>query len=228
MATAAQERGVDRESIFEQLRLEILDGSLHPGEALREVALATRFGVSRTPIREVLSRLEDAGLAVRKTRGLEVQSVDPQTVIQVYDMRILLEEEVAGQAALDRSMRDLLHLRALLDRDRALTDLSDPIVIRSNLEFHSAVWAASHNLVLHDLLTRLSSHLVHAPHSTLTVGNRWEEALEEHAALVAAIDDRDAARARAIARQHFTTARQIRLDLLQQMVADQELRPLDS
>lgn len=205
---------MDREQIFMALRAEILDGTLAPGAALREVALAERFEVSRTPVRDALSRLEQAGLLVRAQRGLEVQSVDPQTVMQVYDVRILLEEQIAGDAALNRTVREVLRLEALVQRDRELDASDDAVMRRSNLEFHRAVWGAAHNPVLEELLERLSHHLVHAPHSTLSVGGRWQEALDEHAELLEAIDQRDAEAARAVARKHFETARSIRLDIL--------------
>lgn len=205
---------MDREQIFLTLRSEILDGTLAPSTSLRETALAERFEVSRTPVRDALSRLEQDGLLVRAHRGLEVQSVDPQTVMQVYDVRILLEEQVAGDAALNRTVRDVLRLEAMVERDRAIQDHDDVVLRRSNLEFHRAVWSAAHNPVLEELLERLSHHLVHAPHSTLSVGDRWNEALEEHAALLAAIQDRDPATARDVARQHFETARSIRLGIL--------------
>ena len=204
----------DRESIYRTLHAEILDGTLGPGTPLREVALAERFEVSRTPVRDALSRLEQAGLLTRAQRGLEVQSVDPQTIMQVYDARVLLEEQIAGDAALNRTMKDVLRLEALLERDRSLSERDDATLIRANLEFHSAVWEASRNPVLQDLLAQLSRHLVHAPHSTLTVDGRWDEALAEHARLVEAISQRDEEAARAAARGHFETARGIRLDLL--------------
>ncbi|WP_152346110.1 GntR family transcriptional regulator [Brevibacterium sp. CFH 10365] len=226
MTNSAAAQQTDRESIFETVRMDILDGTIKPGTALKEVALAERFGVSRTPIREVLSRLEEASLVSRKARGLEVAAIDTEKIVQVYDARILLEEEVAGQSAMERSIRDVFQLQALLERDRGLENPTDRTLIRSNLEFHAAVWSAAHNPVLEDLLTRLTTHLVHAPQSTLSVGNRWAESLDEHEALIEAIEKRDSARARDIARAHFTTARSLRLDLLRRMVAEQQISPL--
>lgn len=211
----------DREQIFQTLRAEILDGTLAPGTPLREVALAERFSVSRTPVRDALSRLEQDGHLARAQRGLEVQGVDPQTVMQVYDVRILLEEQIAGDAALHRTMSDVLRLEALVDRDGELEDRDDIVLRRSNLEFHRAVWTAAHNPVLEELLERLSHHLVHAPHSTLSVGDRWSEALREHRALLEAIQDRDPEAARQIARRHFETARGIRLDLLRRTAREE-------
>lgn len=212
---------IDREQIFSILRTEILDGTLAAGTPLREVALAERFEVSRTPVRDALSRLEQSGLLVRAQRGLEVQSVDPQTVMQVYDVRILLEEQVAGDAALHRTVRDMLRLEALVQRDRELDAADDIVLRRSNLEFHRALWTAAHNPVLEELLERLSHHLVHAPHSTLSVPGRWQEAVDEHAELLRAIDARDADAARAVARTHFETARSIRMDLLRRSALEE-------
>ena len=73
--------------------------------------------------------------------------------------------------------------------------------------------------MLVDLLERLTTHLVHAPHSTLSVGDRWREALDEHARLLDAIRDHDEPTARAVAAEHITTARQIRLQLLRNAAA---------
>jgi Transcriptional regulators len=211
-----QPKATDRESIFDQLRVEILDGSLPPGAPLKEVALAERFGVSRTPVRDGLNRLEQAGLVVRAKRGLVVKEIDPESVVQVYNLRILLEEEAAGQAAQSRTVKDLLRLEALLERDSKLVDKSDRSLIKSNMEFHEAVWKSTQNSILVDLLDRLTGHLVHAPQSTLSVGDRWEAALGEHGALVAAIVDRDVEKARGIARDHFEAALRIRMGLLRE------------
>ncbi|WP_144793869.1 GntR family transcriptional regulator [Corynebacterium singulare] len=203
-----------RGDIFTQLRDDILNGTLPPGTQLKEIQLANRFGVSRTPIRDALSRLEDSGLAERVNRGLEVRGLDPEQVIQVYDIRILLEVEAAGQAAQNRSLNDILTLEALLERDRGLEKPTDTELIQTNLEFHRSVWKATQNPILIELLEQLMTHLVHAPTSTLSVNNRQKEALQEHARLITAISDRDTATARKIAKLHFSTAREIRMDLL--------------
>jgi DNA-binding GntR family transcriptional regulator len=207
---------VDGESIFQTLRSEILSGMQQPGTAVRETSLAERFGVSRTPVREALSRLQQERLLERVARGLQVPQVDPQQVIQIYDMRILLEEEAARQAAKARQFPDLMRLEALLQRDRQLQEPDDYTRITTNLEFHAAVWNCAHNPVLRDLLERLSTHLIHAPRSTLSTGNRWAESLDEHEALVKAIEIQDGDAAGKIAREHMETARALRLQLLRE------------
>ncbi|WRH26577.1 FCD domain-containing protein [Arthrobacter sp. JZ12] len=207
---------VDGEAIFRVLRSEILAGTYPPGTALREVGLSERFGVSRTPVREALSRLQHERLLERAARGLQVPQIDPQEVIQIYDLRIMLEEEAAGQAARSRSTADILKLEGLVERDRQLDSPDDPTRVRCNMEFHAAVCSAAHNRVLQDLLDRMSTHLIHTPRSTLSVGNRWNDALDEHEAMVHAIADQRVDEARAIARRHIETARTLRLGLLRE------------
>lgn len=212
----------DRPQVLETLRSEILDGTLEPGAALREVALASRFEVSRTPVRDALSRLEQAGLVVRSGRALVVQGTDPQTVVQICDARTLLEEQIAGDAALHRTVQDVLRLEALLERDRTLEepDLEDGrLLARCDLEFHQALWAASHNPVLTELLETLTQRPVDTRRSTLSSSGRWEQALDEHAQMLRVVSDRDDAAARAIARAHSETDRTLRMDILREDVA---------
>lgn len=211
----------DAQGIYDALRLEIASGAIPAGSPVREVALATRFGVSRTPVREALRRLQQDRLLVPGARGLQVRSIDPQEVVQVYDVRILLEAEAARHAARARTAVDLAVLQGLLARDRALEDPDDETRAATNLEFHGAVWAATHNAVLQDLLERLTVHLVRAPRSTLSADARWAEALDEHAALLDALADGDPDRAARVAAEHMVAAREIRLELLREAAGAQ-------
>lgn len=208
---------VDSETIHAELRAEILHGSHRPGTAFKEVALAERFGVSRTPVREALGRLQQEGLLERGVRGLQVRNIDPEQLMQVYDLRILLEGQAALEAAATRTEMDLIRLEGLLERDRALPDPDDQTRLRTNIEFHSALWTAAHNPILKDLLDRLSTHQIHAPSSTLSVGARWAESLDEHAEMVRLIRNRDGAAAQEAMRRHMGEARRIRLSLFGQI-----------
>jgi DNA-binding GntR family transcriptional regulator len=204
-------RRVSSRELYERLRGDILSGRLPAGTALREIVLAERYGVSRTPVREALRRLEHDKLIEAGDRGLRVRRPSHEEVVQVYDARILLEGAAAEQAARMRGEADLALLDGLLSRDLALADPSPESRADTNIEFHQAVWRATHNPVLIDLLQRLNLHLIHTPTTTLTAAGRWEQALAEHQALIAAIRDGDAVVAGDVARGHMRAARDIRL-----------------
>lgn len=212
----AESQKIDVDSIYAELRSEILAG-LHPaGAPFKEIPLSKRFDISRTPIRQVLSRLEQERLLVREDRGLKVPAANPESVVQVYDLRIQLEGTAACEAARSHSLSNLLELESLLARDRSLTNPSNAEMIANNLEFHEAIWKATQNSVLIDILERLSTHLIQTPKPTLAVANRWKESLDEHESLIQAIEDRDEERARKLAEDHMKVARSIRLKLFRE------------
>lgn len=204
---------LDSDAIHAQLKDNLLHGAFQPGDPLREVALAERFGVSRTPVREALTRLLHEGLLERRARGLFVKEIDPEQMMQVYDLRILLEGQAAQEAATVRTEVDLARLQGLVDRDRALTDPDDTTRLSTNIEFHRALWRAAHNPVLEDLLERLATHQIHAPSSTLSVGSRWAESLDEHQNIVNAVHERDSAKANELIQAHMATAKAMRLKM---------------
>lgn len=82
-----------------------------------------------------------------------------------------------------------------------------------NRQFHEAIWAASHSPTLIDLLHRLNVHLVRYPTTTLEGDDRWDAVLTEHEELLAAIEARDALRAREIAEAHMGAAREVRMQM---------------
>ena len=200
-------------AVHAQLKDDLLQGAFQPGDALREVALAERFGVSRTPVREALTRLLHEGLLERRARGLFVKEIDPEQIMQVYDLRILLEGQAAQEAASVRTEVDLMRLQALVDRDRSLAEPDDATRLATNIEFHRALWRAAHNPVLEDLLERLATHQIHAPSSTLSIGSRWADSLDEHQLIVNHVRERDSTKASELIQKHMSTAKALRLKM---------------
>lgn len=213
-------RRVGADGIYEKLRADIFAGKLPVGTPMREVAIAERFEVSRTPVREALRRLQHERLLEPASRGLRVRVPQSEEVVQIYDLRILLEAEAAAQAARARNDVDLATLEGLLARDLARRRPANAARATANVRFHEAMWQATHNPVLVDLLHRLPIHLVNTKQSTLSSPGRWEEALREHAELLTAIRDREEKTARDIAAQHLRKARDIRLTMLREAAAD--------
>jgi DNA-binding GntR family transcriptional regulator len=200
-------------SPYDKIKQAIVDGELKPGDQLVETTLATWCEVSRTPIREALRRLEQDGLVDRTDRGLVVRERSPEEILDIYVTRIALEATAGRVAAERRTDHDLRLLRRLLAKEDQVKTTDQAGMIEVNQQFHRAVWRASHNDSLMDLLERLNLHLARYPGTTLSTAGRWKVARRQHELLVDAIERRDADTAHDLARQHFTEARDIRLDL---------------
>jgi DNA-binding GntR family transcriptional regulator len=200
-------------SPYDALLQEILRGDLLPGEALTEVALAERLQVSRTPIREALTRLEQDGLLNRTSRGMVVRERSPEEILDIYEVRILLEADAARAAAERRFALDVITLKRTAGELEEMGTSDPTAMAEANRKFHRAVWRAAHNEPILDLLQRLDMHLARYPTTTLVHPGRWETSLNEHRLLVAAIEARDGEKAAQASTQHFTAARDIRLQL---------------
>lgn len=210
---AAPPPRIPRVAPYEMLKQAILSGELAPCQPLVETTLASWCGVSRTPIREALRRLEQDGLVDRSIHGLAVRERSPEEILDLYDTRIVLEATVGRVAAERRTDHDVRLLRwSLQHGDDVSADDSDGMV-EANQQFHHAVWRASHNESLVDLLERLHLHLARYPGTTLSSPGRWDAARAQHAELVDAIERRDDDAAHHIAERHFLEARDIRLAL---------------
>jgi DNA-binding GntR family transcriptional regulator len=197
--------------VYDRLREDILTEKVAEGAPLVELDLATRYGTSRTPVREALRRLEHDGLIERHDRSFTVRATSPEQVLEIYEIRIALEGIAARSAAEHRSSFHLARLRGAIAEMRA-TDTGNPrAMAAANLTFHQALWSAGRNATLIDLLGRLQSYITRYPATTLAEPGRWEQAIAEHTAMVDAIEARDEPTARRIAEEHMTTARAIRL-----------------
>jgi DNA-binding GntR family transcriptional regulator len=210
-ALATKER---KPSPYERIKQAIADGDLAPGAALVETVLAQWCQVSRTPIREALTRLEQDGLVTRSDRGLIVRTRSQEEILDIYETRIVLEGTVARTAAARRSVIDLIQLRRAMDAMDKVEPGDEAAMAVSNQEFHRALWTASHNDSLTDLLTRLEFHIARYPRTTLSQPGRWEAAKQEHRDIVAAVEAHDMAKAEELARSHFAAARDLRLHIL--------------
>lgn len=211
--SAVEDGATRRMTPYERIKQAILDGTFEPGAALVESSVAEWCGVSRTPVREALTRLEQDGLIARTERGVIVRERTPEEILDIYEVRIALESVAARIAAERASAID----RVRLERLCTLAEEADPNdgdqLAERNREFHRGIVRASHNESLIDVLDRLDMHLLRYPATTLQYPGRWEKALVEHRNMVEAIAARDADRAADLASHHFTTARDVRLTL---------------
>ena len=212
-ARVRPEQQTSRARAYDRLRKAILSGGFQPGEPVREVQAAELCGVSRTPVREALQRLEQEGLVCWEGAHLIVRRRSPDEILDIYSTRILLEGAVAAFAAERRTDHDLRQLAWALERGGTTSADDVAAMVDVNRAFNRRVWNAAHNESLVDLLERLTLHLLRYPETTLVSPGRWARSQLNHQALRDAIEARDAELARRTAQEHFTQAREIRLAL---------------
>lgn len=204
---ASQGRGQDAYAL---LRAAIRDGTLAPGLRLTEADLAARFGVSRTPIRQAIARLEAEGLLTHAPRrGLSVTRPDHGQVVELYVMREILEGAAARLAAQHASDMEIAAMAELMASEpAAFADAGRLAALNQRL--HGMLYLAAHNRYLLRSLEQLSATMALLP-SLLTQGNRAAEAHLEHGALIDALRARDGMAAEAAARAHARAAQRHRL-----------------
>ncbi|MCX7299832.1 MAG: GntR family transcriptional regulator [Rhodobacterales bacterium] len=195
------------------LVLEAIDtGIFRPGDRLVESELADRFGVSRTPIREALQRLETQSLLTRDGRSLIVASLDHNQLADLYVVRGELEGLAARLAARHAAPEEVKVLRDMLEADRAL--VNDPKALsRANRRFHKQIHLASHNKFLVQQLDLVHRSMALLATTSLAAEGRSKGTLEEHETIVRAIEAGDGDAADGALRDHISKAFITRLKL---------------
>ncbi|MDQ7081510.1 MAG: GntR family transcriptional regulator [Paracoccaceae bacterium] len=195
------------------LILDAIDTGVYgPGDRLVESELAERFGMSRTPIREALQRLETQSILTRTGRSLIVASLDHNQLAELYVVRTELEGLAARLAAQHATPEEVRVLQGMVEHDRAL--VNDPgQLARANRRFHKQIHLASHNRYLIDQLDLVHRSMALLATTSLAADGRGVQALEEHAEIVRAIGEGDGARAAQALRRHLSYAFETRLKL---------------
>ena len=196
-----------------ELILEAIDTGIYkPGSRLVESELADRFGVSRTPIREALQRLETQSLLTRDGRSLIVSSLDHSQLSELYVVRGSLEGLAARLASRHATPEELAVLRDMLEADRKL--VNDPNAMsRANRRFHKQIHLASHNRFLVQQLDLVHRSMALLASTSIAVEGRPMDTLEEHERIVEAIEAGDGDAADKALRDHISKAFVIRLRL---------------
>lgn len=193
------------------LILEAIDiGTYRPGDRLVESELAERFGVSRTPVREALQRLETQSLLARDGRSLIVASLGHNQMSELYVVRRELEGLAASLAARHATEEEVRILREMVEEDNAL--IGDPAALsRSNRRFHKQIHLASHNRYLVQQLDLVHRTMALMATTSLAAVGRTRIAQTEHDAIVTAIEAKDEAAAGQALRDHISVAFMTRL-----------------
>ncbi|MBQ3481234.1 MAG: GntR family transcriptional regulator [Oscillospiraceae bacterium] len=199
------------DQVFEQLEREILAGKYPRGELLSEQRLSAELGVSRTPVREAIRRLEQENILEDTSRGVVVVGITREDMLDMFEIRLHLEGLAARRAAERisdeqlRRMRDALDLQHIhLERQRS--DSSDQIKNLDSL-FHELLYASCGSKVYFDVLNRLHKKIAKYRIASVRKRSRAEESIREHEAIYEALAAHDPERTQQAVLSHTERAR---------------------
>lgn len=200
---------------YDQIREAFGKGRFLPGARVTETEIASWLKMSRTPVREAIFRLEAEGLLVHKPRqGLTVAQLDYQAVIELYEMREVLEGTAAAAAASHASPAEVDALREMLEIESQIIGDEPAKAAQANQRFHQIISHAAHNRYLLKSLSALSDAMILLGHTTLSLPGRHETALDEHRKIVEAIEAGDVNAAREAAAGHIRAAQRSRVMMI--------------
>jgi DNA-binding GntR family transcriptional regulator len=204
------------ETAYAVLREAIVTNALKPGTRLRADDLARKLGVSKTPIREALRKLQAEELiTMQPGNALTVKSISEEQLFEIYYTREALEGMAARLAAENAGQIELARLWAIHDEMRTLSVAGNLRQLRQlSGEFQLAVFRAARNATLYRLLKHLQEQIRQFGGTTLTEPGRAKEVIAYCKALLAAIEKRDADAAERIARENRRRTRELRVKML--------------
>jgi DNA-binding GntR family transcriptional regulator len=213
-------RSAAADGVYEALRDAIVTRRLEPGDRLAEEQLAKQFGVSRTPVREALLRLEAEQFAARVARrGLVVRPIPEREVLEVYAVRAALDGLAASLAAEQATPPDVARIRWISRQIGEAGERSDYARMATlNIELHEAICDVARNGMLllfmrqiHDWVRRFGS-----ADTTFTHPGRASTAVDEHERVIDAIEAGNGDLAGQLAREHMNRAREVRIAMLRE------------
>ncbi len=193
------------QQVYTHLRASILDNTYPPGAALPEEAMAAKFKVSRVPVREALRRLSAEGLVVIKPRqGATVAELTSKQFLDAYQVREALEVLAVRLATPRLTQDDLDHLDALQQRMQSAADHGDPSgFFTANAEFHGFLVTKAGNGDLASIYESLIDRMRRYRNPSLDLRGGMNTSITEHAAILAAIHERDSEKASGLVARHI-------------------------
>ncbi|RDY26184.1 GntR family transcriptional regulator [Romboutsia weinsteinii] len=203
-----------RDVVFENLREAILEGKLKPGQRLMEVQLAEQLGVSRTPVREAIRKLELEGLVVMLPRkGAYVANMSLKDIMDVLEIRASLEGLAAYLAAERISEDDVKKLYKIAEEFKQSTmDTDIDTLLKKDVEFHECIFKATNNKRLHQLINSLWEQVYRFRVTYISDYDSSLSIVEEHKLIADAIAKGDSELAKKYATEHIEKAEQFMLE----------------
>ena len=194
-----------RDVVFKTLRQAILKGELEPGERLMEIQLAERLGVSRTPIREAIRKLELEGLVLMiPRRGAEVAKISEKNLRDVLEVRRSLEELAIDLACQRIQEEELETLREAQKEFAAAVAAGDAMEIaQTDEKFHEIIYSGTGNQKLMQILSNLREQMYRYRLEYIKDANKRQIILVEHEQILKALSLRHVQEARLAVREHI-------------------------
>ena len=197
------------DQIFERLEKDILVGRYGRGEILTEMKLSETLGVSRTPIREAMRRLEQEHIIKATPKGSMVVGISPDDIEAIYEMRMRIEGLAARYAAAHATEEDLVALKDVLELQNFYIEKKDPErIMDCDSKFHKMVYEATGSVPLCDALTELHRKIIKVRRVSVEMTERAKHSYEEHLKVYEAIAARDGELADRLMTEHVGYARE--------------------
>ena len=202
--------------VFDRLERDILSGELAENTQLSENMLSKKLGVSRTPVREALRRLEQEGLVASESgRGTVVLGVNRQDLCDIFEIRIKLEGMAAARAASVITDGQLAELERVADLQQFYLSRGDAASIsETDSRFHQLLYRFSSSRVLEDVLGSLHHRIQRFRRLSMESPERAERSVSEHRAILEALRGHDPELAERLLSEHIRNARDSMLEQL--------------
>ena len=199
------------DQVFEQLEHDILSGKYPRGEMLSEMRLSTELGVSRTPVREAIRRLEQENILEESGRGMIVVGITREDLMDMYEIRLQVESMAARRAAGRISDSELQELHSIIELQRFYADKNGPDssdqIRNLDSRFHDLLYRSSGSRTYYQVLHSLHKKVTKFRMASVSKHVRALKSIEEHEAIYQALADHDGDRAYAAAVRHMENAR---------------------
>jgi DNA-binding GntR family transcriptional regulator len=208
--------------VFENLKQAIVRGDFSPGNRLVESRIAEAMGISRTPVREAIHKLEREGLIRKLPRGgFSVSNLTREEIEETFGIRSVLESYAARLAALKHQQEELVPLEEKVEEFQYFLNRGEmEALLKINTEFHGLLYAMSRSPKLIKMINDLQDQIYRFRRIILKVETMAKMSNDDHRQMLSAMKKRDADRVETLVRQHILRGQNIVLRELESRVRE--------
>lgn len=208
---------LERESVYQHIRDDITYGIMSPGEQIFEAAVAKKFSMSRTPVREAIRQLQMEGyITVVPNSGAFVSKISPQDIKEIYEIVALLEGYGVQLATQKVTLKEIKELKNLHQEVNAAAKKDDVRRYNQyNIRLHMSLIQASGNENLVTTIRSLRNRIYRTHYIGITIPGHYEEYIEDHREILDAMSKKDSVKARSLMENHIQRTKNILINYLE-------------